>query len=204
MICLVLWALPARAEAPLKIVAFGDSLTAGFGLPEDHAFPAKLQAVLRGKGYDITLINAGASGDTASGGLARLDWSVPEDTDAVILELGANDALRGIDPKVTKDALDQILTRLEARHIPVLLAGMKSPVNMGPDYEREFDAIFPALAAKHDVIFYPFFLEGVGIGTTLSQSDHIHPNVAGVGVIVNNIMPSVEDLIARVRRARKL
>jgi len=202
MICLV-FGLPARAEAPLKIVALGDSLTAGFGLPEDKSFPAKLQTVLRGKGYDVTVVNAGASGDTASGGLARLDWSVPEDTDAVILELGANDALRGIDPKVTKEALDKILTRLEQRHIPVLLTGMLSPVNMGADYEREFNAIFPALAATHDVIFYPFFLKGVGVGTTLSQSDMIHPNIAGVGVIVINILPSVEDLIARVRRARK-
>jgi acyl-CoA thioesterase-1 len=192
----------AAAAGPLKIVALGDSLTAGFGLPEDKAFPAKLQTVLRGKGYDVTVINAGASGDTASGGLARLDWSVPEGTDAVILELGANDALRGIDPKVTEAALDQILTRLAQRHIPVLFTGMLSPRNMGDDYERAYNAIFPALAAKHDVIFYPFFLKGVWVGTTLSQSDMIHPNIAGVGVIVINILPSVEELIARAQKAR--
>lgn len=194
--------LAQAAEPPLRIVALGDSLTAGHGLPAQDAFPAQLQKALRAKGHDVTIVNAGVSGDTASGGLDRLAWSVPDGTDGVILELGANDALRGIDPKVTKAAIEKILARLAARHVPVLLAGMKSPRNMGPDYVKAFDAIYPALAATHSVVFYPFFLAGVATDPTLNQGDGMHPNAKGVLVVVERIMPSVEQLLIRARQAR--
>lgn len=190
------------ADRPLKIVAFGDSLTAGLGLPANEAFPAKLEAALNAKGYAVNIVNAGVSGDTASAGRARLDWSVPDDTDAVILELGANDALRGVDPRQTKTALDAILDKLDARHIPVLLAGMQAPRNMGADYVRAFDAIYPALASTHRVVFYPFFLDGVATDPKLNQGDGMHPAAAGVDVIVTRILPRVEDLIGRVRAER--
>lgn len=202
MACLLALA-PSRAAEPVKIVALGDSLTAGFGLPGAEAFPAKLQAALNAKGIAATVANAGVSGDTASGGLERLDWSVPADAGAVIVELGANDALRGLDPKLTEKALDAILTKLAARHLPVLLAGMKAPPNMGADYAKAFDAIYPALAAKHAVIFYPFFLDGVAADAKLNQGDGMHPNAAGVDIIVARILPSVEALIARARSAQK-
>jgi acyl-CoA thioesterase-1 len=194
---------PAHAdERPVKIVVLGDSLSAGFGLPADAAFPARLAAALEKKGAAASVVNAGVSGDTASGGLGRLDWSVPNGTDAVILELGANDALRGIDPQVTKTALNKILNKLDARHIAVLLAGMKSPLNMGADYVKTFDAIYPALASTHAVVFYPFFLDGVAADAELNQADGIHPNSAGVDAIVARIMPQVEALMSRVRAAR--
>lgn len=200
---LVLLGAPAHAaERALKIVAFGDSLTAGLGLPAGAAFPARLEAALKAKGHAVTIVNAGVSGDTASGGLGRLDWSVPDDADAVILELGANDALRGVDPKTTKAALDAILGKLDARHVPVLLAGMAAPRNMGADYVRAFDAIYPALASTHRVVFYPFFLEGVATDPKLNQGDGLHPTAAGVDVIVARILPSVEALIARARAER--
>ncbi len=189
-------------ERPIKIVALGDSLTAGFGLPVEAAFPTKLAEALKTKGIAVTITNAGVSGDTVSGGLGRLDWSVPDGTEAVILELGANDALRGQDPKVTKTALDAILRKLADRHIAVLLAGMRAPRNMGPDYAREFDAIFPALASTHSVVFYPFFLDGVAADPKLNQGDGLHPNAAGVDVIVGRILPKVEELIGRARAAR--
>jgi acyl-CoA thioesterase-1 len=189
-------------ERPIKIVALGDSLTAGFGLPVEAAFPTKLAEVLKAKGVAVTITNAGVSGDTVSGGLGRLDWSVPDGTEAVILELGANDALRGHDPKVTKPALDAILRKLADRHIPVLLAGMRAPRNMGLDYARDFDAIFPALASTHPVVFYPFFLDGVAADPKLNQGDGLHPNAAGVDVIVARILPKVEELIGRARAAR--
>ena len=197
---LVLLGAPAHAaERVLKIVAFGDSLTAGLGLPAGAAFPARLEAALKAKGHAVTIVNAGVSGDTASGGLRRLDWSVPDDADAVILELGANDALRGVDPKTTKAALDAILGKLDARRVPVLLAGMAAPRNMGADYVRAFDAIYPALASTHRVVFYPFFLAGVATDPKLNQGDGLHPTAAGVDVIVARILPSVEALIARAR-----
>jgi len=200
---LVLLGAPAHAaERVLKIVAFGDSLTAGLGLPAGAAFPARLEAALKAKGHAVTIVNAGVSGDTASGGLGRLDWSVPDDADAVILELGANDALRGVDPKTTKAALDAILGKLDARHVPVLLAGMAAPRNMGADYVRAFDAIYPALASTHRVVFYPFFLEGVATDPKLNQGDGLHPTAAGVDVIVARILPSVEALIARAHAER--
>ena len=200
--CLLVPALAWAAE-PVKIVALGDSLTAGLGLGNGSAFPAKLQAALAAMDIAATVANAGVSGDTASGGLERLDWSVPEGTDAVIVELGANDALRGVDPTLTKKALDAILTKLAARHLSVLFAGMKAPPNMGADYTKAFDAIFPALAAAHPVIFYPFFLDGVAADQKLNQADGMHPSAAGVDVIVARILPSVVDLVARAREARK-
>lgn len=186
----------------MKIVALGDSLTAGLGLPAEATFPARLAEALKTKGYNVTIANAGSSGDTASGGLARLGWSVPEGTDAVILELGANDMLRGIDPNITKAALDNILSRLAGRHISILLAGMKAARNLGADYARAFNAIYPALASTHRVVFYPFFLAGVATDPALNQVDGMHPNPAGVNVIVKRMLPSVEKLIARVRKAR--
>lgn len=195
--------LAARAAEPVRIVALGDSLTAGYGLPNQSAFATKLQAALKAKGIDATVANAGVSGDTASGGLERLDWSVPDGTDAVIVELGANDALRGIDPALTEKALDAILTKLAARRIPVLFAGMKAPPNMGADYTKAFDAIYPALAARHRVIFYPFFLDGVAADPKLNQGDGMHPSAAGVDVIVARILPSVERLIATARTAQQ-
>jgi acyl-CoA thioesterase I len=196
----LLWAAPA--EQPIKIVVLGDSISAGHGLPADDAFPAKLAAALKAKGEAVTVVNAGVSGDTASGGLGRLDWSVPAGTDAVILELGANDALRGIDPTLTKKALNAILSKLAERHIAVLLAGMKAPRNMGTEYAHQFDAIYPALASTHSVVFYPFILDGVAANPKLNQADGMHPNAAGVDVIVAHILPQVEKLIAKVRAAR--
>ena len=197
--CLLSPALAQTAGKPVKIVALGDSLTAGLGLPVQDAFPAKLQAALKAKGMEVTVVNAGVSGDTAAGGLERLDWSVPADTDAVILELGANDALRGLDPAPTQKSLTAILDKLAARHIPVLLVGMLAPRNLGSDYTAKFDAIYPALAANHPVVFYPFFLEGVAGDPHLNQGDGLHPTAAGVEVIVKSILPKVEELIARVR-----
>jgi acyl-CoA thioesterase-1 len=187
----------AQNSSPIKIVAFGDSLTAGYGLPAQEAFPGKLQAALKSKGHNVEIENAGVSGDTASGGLSRLDWSIPDDTDAVIVELGANDMLRGVDPKVTRQALDDILARLQERRIPVLLAGMRAAPNMGAEYARSFETIFPDLAKKYDVVFYPFFLDGVAAQAKLALRDGMHPNAAGVEMIVDGILPKVEELIAR-------
>jgi acyl-CoA thioesterase-1 len=187
------------AERPVKIVALGDSLTAGYGLPANETFPVKLAAALKAKGLAVDLADAGVSGDTASGGLARLDWSVPEGTDAVILELGANDALRGIDPAVTLKALEAIVMRLKARGIAVLLTGMKAPRNLGPDYARAFDAIYPELAGKYDLVFDPFYLDGVAADSKLNQADGMHPTAAGVDVIVARMVPKVEQLIKRLR-----
>jgi acyl-CoA thioesterase-1 len=195
-------AQPGSAGRPMKIVALGDSLTAGLGLPADATFPARLQRALTGKGIAVDVVNAGVSGDTTADGLARLDWSVPDDTDAVILELGANDALRGIDPTHTRENLDQMLRRLAARHIPVLLAGMRAPPNMGADYVKAFDPIYPALAASNRVVFYPFFLDGVAAERSLNQEDGIHPTAAGVEVLVARMLPTVEQLVARARATR--
>ncbi len=203
MACLAVSALAQAADKPLKLVAFGDSLTAGLGLPAQDAFPAKLQAALKVKGYDVKVVNAGVSGDTTAAGLERLEWSVPDDADGVIVELGANDALRGLDPALTEKSLTSILDRLAARHIPVLLAGMKAPRNLGPDYTAKFDAIYPKLAANHPIVFYPFFLEGVAADPHLNQGDGLHPTASGVEVIVQRVLPKVEELIARARaRAR--
>jgi acyl-CoA thioesterase-1 len=187
------------ADRPVKIVALGDSLTTGLGLPAQDAFPARLQRALKAKGIAAEIIDAGVSGDTASGGLSRLDWSVPQDADAVIVELGANDALRGVDPKVTREALDKIVAQLRGRKIEVLLCGMLAPRNLGGDYAAAFDPIFPEIAKTHGVVFHPFFLEGIAADPKFTQSDGMHPNAAGVGKIVEGILPKVEELIARVR-----
>jgi acyl-CoA thioesterase I len=192
----------AAAEPPVKIVVLGDSLAAGYGLPADAAFPVRLEQALKAKGLAVEVANAGVSGDTASGGLARLDWSVPEGTDAVILELGANDMLRGIDPKVTRAALEEIVRRLVARRIVVLIAGMWATPNLGPDYGRDFEAIYADLAAKNGLLLDPFFLEGVAADPKLNQRDGTHPTAAGVDVIVTRILPKVEALVARVREAQ--
>lgn len=194
--------LGMAAEGQIKIVALGDSLTVGYELPARDAFPAKLGAALKAKGLAVSIENAGVSGDTASSGLARVDWSVPEGTDAVILELGANDALRGIDPKVTRAALEGIVRRLKGRGIEILLCGMRAPRNLGADYAKDFDPIFPEIAAADGLIFYPFFLEGVAIDPKFTQRDGLHPNAAGVDVIVAHILPKAEELITRVRARR--
>jgi acyl-CoA thioesterase-1 len=189
----------SAADKPVKIVVLGDSLSAGYGLAVQDAFPSKLAVALKAKGYEVEMINAGVSGDTATGGLDRFDWSVPADADALILELGANDALRGVSPDVTRAALDKILAKAVERKIPVLLAGMKSPPNMGPDYVAKFDAIFPDLAKAHGAILYPFFLDGVAADSKLNQRDGMHPTADGVDVIVKNILPQVEELIAKAK-----
>jgi acyl-CoA thioesterase-1 len=199
------WTLSAvAADRPVKIVALGDSLSAGFGVAADEAFPAKLERALRAKGHSVEMINAGVSGDTAAGGLARLDWSVPEGTEAVVLELGANDALRGFDPAVTRNALDQILQRLKARGVAVLLTGMRVPPNMGADYARRFDPIYPELAQTHGVPLYPFFLEQVAGQQALNQRDGIHPTAAGVDVIVKGILPKAEELVQEALKRRQI
>jgi len=196
-------AMPAEAmDGPIRIVALGDSLSAGFGLPAKDAFPAKLEEALKSKGFNVAIENAGVSGDTASGGLARVEWSVPDGTEAVILELGANDALRGVDPKITRAALDNILQRLQTRGIAVLLCGMRAPRNLGPDYARAFDSIFPELAAKYDAVYYSFFLEGAALDQKFTLNDRLHPNAAGVAVIVSGILPKAEELVARARAKR--
>lgn len=190
---------------PLKIVALGDSLTAGYGLPPADSFPVRLEKALAANGRTprpVTVVNAGVSGDTATDGLARLDWAVGDDVDGVIVELGANDALRGTDPAVTRTALDEILTRLKARGLPVLLAGMLAPPNMGPEFKQAFDRIFPDLAEKHDVLFYPFFLDGVAAERGLNQRDGMHPEAKGIAVIVERILPKVEALVGRAAARR--
>jgi acyl-CoA thioesterase-1 len=187
----------ASAE-PLKVVFLGDSLTAGYGLPAAEAFPARLQKALHDKGIEVEAINAGVSGDTASDGRDRLDWSIPEGTQAVIVELGANDALRGIDPAVAKAALDDILKRLRGRGIPVMLCGMYAPRNLGPDYVAKFDPIYPDLARAYDVPLVPFFLDGVAGNPKLVQPDGLHPNAQGVDVIVARVLPTVQAFLSRV------
>ena len=193
---------PANAQTPVKIVALGDSLTAGYGLPDKDGFVPRLNAALAAKGIAADVANAGVSGDTASDGLARLDWSVPQGTAADIVELGANDMLRGIKPEIVRDALETILRQLAAQHIAVLLCGMRAAPNLGAEYGQAFDRIYPELAAKYGVPLYPFFLDGVASNLNLTQRDGMHPNAAGVDVIVGRILPKVEDLIARVRSQR--
>ena len=194
---------PAAApERPVKMVVLGDSLSAGLGLPATSAFPVRLQKALGDKGIKVDITNAGVSGDTSSGGRDRLDWSVPEGTEAVIVELGANDALRGIDPAVSRAALTDILTRLKARKIAVLLCGMLAPPNYGSEYAARFNAIYPELSKSFGVPLYPFFLEGVAAEARLNQADGIHPTADGVDVIVNNILPMVEALVGTVSAQR--
>ncbi|MBR1176433.1 arylesterase [Bradyrhizobium sp. KB893862 SZCCT0404] len=205
MLALMTMATPAWAEAtkPLKLVVLGDSLSAGLGLPAQDAFPTKLQKALQTKGIAVDMTNAGVSGDTSSGGRDRLDWSVPDGTDGVIVELGANDALRGIDPALTRTALTDIVQRLKARRIPVMLCGMVAPPNYGADYAARFNSIYPDLAKKFDVPLYPFFLEGVAADAKLNQADGIHPTAAGVDIIVGNIMPTVEAFLGTITEHRR-
>lgn len=185
----------AMAES-LRVLALGDSLTAGYGLPADAAFPVQLEKALRAQGYDVTVINAGVSGDTSAGGRARLDWALADKPAFAIVELGANDGLRGIDPKVTEQNLDAILTRLKAEGVTVLLAGMLAPPNYGPDYAEAFRQVFVRLAQRHHVAFYPFFLDGVARDPKLNQGDGMHPTREGVAVIVQRILPSVKQVLS--------
>ena len=191
----------------IRILALGDSLVAGWGLAENDAFPAQLRRALAAEGLAVEIIDGGVSGDTSAGGRARLAWLLAADApdagpDAVIVELGANDGLRGLDPAETRSNLDAILTELDRGGLPTLLAGMLAPPNLGPDYGDAFAAAYRELAAAHDVIFYPFFLDGVAAEPSLNQGDGMHPNAAGVAVIVENILPSVRALIARVTEDR--
>jgi acyl-CoA thioesterase-1 len=186
----------AGAEPVLRVVALGDSLSAGYLLPADASFPAVLENRLRARGLNVEVTNAGVSGDTASAGLERLDWSVPEGTDLVIVELGANDMLRGIAPAVTKAALESIIQRLQARGIRVLLAGMLATPSLGETYRKEFDAIFPTLAKAYRVPLYPFFLDGLMAEPKLSLPDGLHPNRAGVETIVDRLLPALLPLLS--------
>jgi acyl-CoA thioesterase-1 len=187
---------------PVKMVVLGDSLSAGLGLSGPAAFPARLQKALKDKGIEVEMINAGVSGDTSSGGRDRLDWSVPPGTEAVIVELGANDALRGIDPAVTRAALSDIVSRLKARKIAVMLCGMLAPPNYGEDYAAQFNTIYPDLAKKFDVSLYPFFLDGVAADPKLNQADGIHPTAEGVDIIVRNMLPTVQAFVGAITGQR--
>ena len=190
-------------KTPLQVVAFGDSLVAGYGVGPGESFPEQLQAALRKKGYDVNVTNAGVSGDTTSGGLSRLDWSVPQSADLVIVELGANDALRGVSPAITEDNLDKILARLTQRGQAVILAGMLAPPNMGGDYAKAFNPIYRKLAEKYGVADYPFFLDGVAAHPNLDQADGMHPNAKGVAVIVQRMLPTVTKALDAVSAKRR-
>jgi acyl-CoA thioesterase-1 len=198
MFALLAWQSAAARAEPITILALGDSLTAGFGLAPGEGFPAQLEAALIARGHDVAVIDAGVSGDTSSGGLARLDWALDPATDAVIVELGANDALRGIDPSITRTSLDGIMANLAERGLPTLLAGMIAPPNMGQAYGDAFNPIYAELAEAYDAVYYPFFLDGVAAQPQLNLPDGIHPTAEGIGLIVERIMPYVEDLISRV------
>ena len=195
----------ARAEAqkPLHIVAFGDSLFSGYGLRPGQSFPTQLQKELKAAGHNVIISNAGVAGDTTADGLKRIAWAIPDNTDAVILEFGANDALRGIEPQLARANLEKLIAKLQERHLPILLAGMRAPANWGDHYSEDFDAIFPDLAKKHDLILYPFFLDGVIFDNKLNQDDGMHPNPKGVAEIVKRMLPSVEQLITRAAAHRE-
>lgn len=190
--------------APVRVVALGDSLTAGYGLPPSEAFPAQLEVALKARGHDVVVENAGVSGDTATQGLARLDWSVPPGTQAVIVALGANDMLRGLPPEVTRTALTNIVLRLKARGLPVLISGMRAAPNLGESYRARFDAIYPDLAQKQQVLLHPFFLEGVAGSPSLNQPDGLHPTGKGVARMVAGILPEVEQLLEEARKKAEL
>jgi acyl-CoA thioesterase-1 len=190
----------ARATE-ITLVAFGDSLTAGYGVDAGASFPVRLEAALRARGHEVKVINAGVSGDTSAAGLARLDWAIGPEADAVIVELGANDALRGLAPSETRANLDAIVGGIAAKGLPVLVAGMLAPRNLGAEYAAEFDPLFAEVAARHGAAFYPFFLDGVATVSALNQRDGMHPNADGVDVIVERMLPSVEGLIAAVEDA---
>ena len=192
-------AAASASAAPIKILAFGDSLTSGYGLPPGEGFTDQLGQALRDQGVKATVINGGVAGDTTADGLSRLDWSLADDPTVVIVELGGNDALRGLDPAATKKNLDRILTRLQQQHRGILLAGMLAPHNLGSDYSASFNPIFPDLARQHDVTLYPFFLDGVAGNPTLVQADGIHPTADGVAIIVQRILPSLHEAIDKAR-----
>jgi acyl-CoA thioesterase-1 len=194
--------LRAAENREIVIVALGDSLTAGYQLPPAAAFPVQLEKALRARGANVKVINAGVSGDTSGDGLARLDWSMPDNADAVILELGANDALRGNPVATAKQSLEAIMEKLKERKLPVLIAGMEAPRNWGADYQLAFHCIYPDLASKYDALLYPFFLEGVALDRSLTLPDGMHPTQQGVARIVEGILPHVEQLIARVEKKR--
>lgn len=189
--------------APLKIIVLGDSLSAGYKLPREAAFTSQLEKALKEKGYDVTVPNTGVSGETTSGGLSRLDWVLGDKPGLMIVELGANDGLRGIDPARTRENLDKIISKLREKNVPILLAGMMAPRNLGSDYGKVFDAIYPDLAKKHGVPLYPFFLEGVAMDPKLNQEDGMHPTAEGVAVIVKNILPSVTAVLDKIKAGAK-
>lgn len=192
-------ALPTEQLSQIRIVGFGDSLMAGYLLPSNAAFPQQLEKALNDKGVEVSIENAGVSGDTTTGGLSRIDWSVPDGTDLVILELGANDALRGIEPDITEKNLDEMLARLKQRGISVILAGMMAPPNMGKDYVARFNPIYPKLAQKYGVPLYPFFLDGVATKKDLLLEDGMHPNEKGVETMVSNFMPTIEKSLQQMQ-----
>jgi acyl-CoA thioesterase-1 len=195
VIAVAVAAVAAAAQTKPRILAFGDSLTAGFGLDDNEAFPVRLQAKLAADGTTVKIINGGISGETTSGGLGRIEWALSFHPDVVLVELGANDALRGTDPKLTYANLDGILAKIEAAHAKILLLGMRAPGNWGREYREEFDAIYPKLAEKYHVPLYPFFLDGVALDPAINQSDQLHPNAKGVDVIVERIAPYVKRLL---------
>jgi acyl-CoA thioesterase I len=203
ILVLPLCSFPSARAEPLRVLAFGDSLTAGYLLPADAAFPAQLERRLRADGFEATVVNAGVSGDTTAGGLARADFALGEGADLVILELGANDMLRGVDPKLTSANLDKLVAEIEARKTAILLAGMVASGNFGPDYKARFDAVFPDLAARRGLPLYPFFLSGVAGDKALVMPDGLHPNADGVARIVTGIAPLVEENLARLKTARE-
>ncbi|MDP3523021.1 MAG: arylesterase [Hoeflea sp.] len=190
---------PAFAQAQMTIVGFGDSLMAGYELENGEGFPARLEAELKARGHAVSIVDAGVSGDTTSGGLARLDWSIPDGTDGVILELGANDALRGVPPQEARANLEAMIVRLQERGIEVLLAGMLAPPNLGADYEAAFNAIYPDLAAKYDLLLYPFFLDGVTGVPGMVLSDGMHPNAKGINRMAEGFVPVAEQFIDRIK-----
>ena len=197
----MLTSVPAYAEGgetPLILIAFGDSLTAGYQLPASAAFPAQLEVALRAKGYKVQVVNAGVSGDTTANALERLDWVLQTPADGVILELGANDALRGLDPKIPRANIDKLIGQFKTKGLDILLAGMRAPTNWGAGYKASFDAIFPDLASIHGVALYPYFLDGVRLEPTLLQTDGLHPTSKGVAEIVKRMLPSVEELMTRI------
>ena len=202
LVCIVnawlLFATPALSETK-RILMMGDSLTAGYGLAEIDSFPAQMERSLSALNRDVRIINSGVSGDTSAGGRARLAWSLAENPDAVILELGANDGLRGLNPKKTEANLRAMIREIAKRKIPILLTGMRAPPNLGPEYELEFNGLYRRLVRDHDILFYPFFLEGVAAIPELNQADGIHPNAKGVAEIVNRIRPTILQLVDEIR-----
>ena len=198
VIATLLLSIQMAIAKPITLLVLGDSLTSGLGLEANEAFPAKLEAALKSRYPDLKIINGGVSGDTAADGVARLDWALTDDVGGLIVELGANDALRGLDVSQTETALNAIMVKAQLRNLPVLILGMKAPPNMGPEYVARFDGLYPRLAAKYQALFYPFYLDGVAANASLNQADGIHPNGQGVDVIVSKVMPSVEELIGKV------